>query len=105
MVPAPRAEPAGCGPPLVLRIAGHEACLYNNLFILLHVPPSGNIFSAKVNDIVVIRNSTSLVVEGVSMSLANMVNTVTFSTALKAVGKNSKNMSSKIYNFSTMQNI
>ena len=31
--------------------------------------------------------------------------TVTFRTALKAVGKNSENMSSKIYNFSTMQNI
>ena len=39
------------------------------------------------------------------MSLANMVNGVTFRTALKAVGKNSENMSSKIYNFSTMQNI
>ena len=34
-----------------------------------------------------------------------MVNTVTFRTALKAVGKNIENMSSKIYNFSTMQNI
>ena len=34
-----------------------------------------------------------------------MVNTEIFRTALKAVGKNSKYMSSKIYNFSTMQNI
>ena len=34
-----------------------------------------------------------------------MVNAETFRTALKAVGKNSENMSSKIYNFSTMQNI
>ena len=34
-----------------------------------------------------------------------MVNAGTFRTALKAVGKNSENMSSKIYNFSTMQNI
>jgi hypothetical protein len=34
-----------------------------------------------------------------------MVNTEIFRTALKAVGKNSKCMSSKIYNFSTMQNI
>jgi hypothetical protein len=34
-----------------------------------------------------------------------MVNTGTFRTALKSVGKkNSKNMSSKIYNFSTMPN-
>ena len=32
-------------------------------------------------------------------------NAVTFRTALKAMGKNSENMSSKIYNFSTMQNI
>jgi hypothetical protein len=30
---------------------------------------------------------------------------VTFRTALRAVGKNSKNVSSKIYNFSTMQNV
>ena len=34
-----------------------------------------------------------------------MVTAVTFRIALKAVGKNSENMSSKIYNFSTMQNI
>jgi hypothetical protein len=34
-----------------------------------------------------------------------MVNGVTFRTALKAVGKNSENRSSKIHNFSTMQNI
>jgi hypothetical protein len=34
-----------------------------------------------------------------------MVNAGTFRTALKAGEKNSKNMSSKIYNFSTMQNI
>jgi hypothetical protein len=34
-----------------------------------------------------------------------MVNGETAKTALKAVGKNSENMSSKIYNFSTIQNI
>jgi hypothetical protein len=34
-----------------------------------------------------------------------MVNARTFGTALKAVGKNSKNISLKIYNFSTMQKI
>ena len=39
------------------------------------------------------------------ISLAKSVNTVTFGTALKAMGKNSENMSSKIHNFSTMQNI
>ena len=39
--------------------------------------------------------------------LSKMVNVMTFRTALKAVGKNSKNVSSKIYkqDFSTMQNI
>jgi hypothetical protein len=39
------------------------------------------------------------------MSLAKMVNAATFRRALKAVGKNSENMTSKIYNFSTMPNI
>ena len=39
------------------------------------------------------------------ISLAKSVNTVTFGTALKPKGKNSENMSSKIYNFSIMQNI
>jgi hypothetical protein len=34
-----------------------------------------------------------------------MVNAVAFRTVLKAVGKKSRNMSSEIYNFSTMQNI
>jgi hypothetical protein len=34
-----------------------------------------------------------------------VINAKTFKTALKAVGKNSENMSSKIHNFSTMQNI
>ena len=31
--------------------------------------------------------------------------TLIFRTALKAVGKNTENKSSKVYNFSTMQNI
>lgn len=39
------------------------------------------------------------------MSQQNGLNIVTFRTALRAVGKNSKNVSSKIYNFSTMQNV
>jgi hypothetical protein len=34
-----------------------------------------------------------------------MVNTKTFRIGLKAVGKNSENMSLTMYNFSTMQNI
>jgi len=36
---------------------------------------------------------------------AKIGNTGTFRTILKAVGKNSENMSSRTYNFSTMQNI
>ena len=40
------------------------------------------------------------------MSVCNkMVSAGTFRTTLKAVKRSSKNMSSKIYNFSTMQNI
>jgi len=39
------------------------------------------------------------------MSLAKMIDARIFRIALKAVGKNSENMSSRIYNFSTMQNI
>ena len=62
-----------------------------------------NVFSNKVNDSMIMRYSTRLGGEGVSMSLAKIINTVTFRTALKAVEKNSKNMSLKIYNFSTMQ--
>ena len=53
----------------------------------------------------IIRDSMGPGDKGKSMSLAKMVNTVTFRTALKAVGKNTENMSLKIYNFSTMQNI
>jgi hypothetical protein len=37
--------------------------------------------------------------------LSKMVKAVTFKTALKAVGKNSENMSSRIYSFSTVQNL
>jgi hypothetical protein len=51
----------------------------------------------------IIRNSMSP--GGENVFLSKMTNAVTFRTALKAVGKNSENMSSRIYNFSTMQNI
>ena len=54
-----------------------------------------NVFSANVNDSMIIRNSMNLGIDGVSMFLAKMVNTVTFRIALKAVGKNTENMSSK----------
>ena len=59
---------------------------------------SGNALPAKIKDSMTIRDGMSLGVEGVSMSLAKMVNAVTFRTVLKAVGKNSKNMSSKYIN-------
>jgi hypothetical protein len=41
--------------------------------------------------------------EAVAVFLAKLVNAATFRTALKAMGKNSENMSSKIYNFSSMK--
>ena len=65
----------------------------------------GKVLSAKVNDSMTIRDSMNLRGKGVSMFLAKIVNSETFWIALKAVGKNSENMSSKIYNFSTTQNI
>jgi hypothetical protein len=54
-----------------------------------------NVFSANVNDSMIIRNSMNLGIDGVYMFLAKRVNTVTFRIALKAVGKNTENMSSK----------
>jgi hypothetical protein len=62
---------------------------------------SGNVLPDKDSDSMVIRNSMSPGVEGMSMSSAKMLNAEIFRTALKAVGKNSENMSSKIDNFST----
>jgi hypothetical protein len=67
---------------------------------LLH----GNVLSEdilKVNNSMIIRNSMSGRQEYVYV-LAKMINAVTFRTALKAVEKNSENISSKIYNFPTM---
>jgi hypothetical protein len=55
----------------------------------------GNVLSTEANDSTVIRDSMTLGGKSVSMFLAKMVNAVTFRTALKAVGKNSKNMSLK----------
>jgi hypothetical protein len=89
MVPAPGAEPAGQGPPQVLTAARHKACLHNSVHILMFL--LWGIFSL----LRLIRNSTSLGSKNVFLS--TMVNTVTMRTALKAVGKNSKNMSSKKY--------
>jgi hypothetical protein len=72
----------------------HKACLYNNVYILLYVTPTGNIPPAKVNDSMIIRNSTIPVDKNYLMFLSKMV-TLTFRTVLKAVGKNSENLSSK----------
>jgi hypothetical protein len=62
------------------------------LYILLSVPPSGKVFSAKVDDSLITSDSPG--VKGMSMSLAKKkkkkVNAVTFKTALKAMGKNSE---------------
>jgi hypothetical protein len=41
-------EPAGCGPPPVLMVAVHKACLYDNVHNLLYVPTLGGVFPAKV---------------------------------------------------------
>jgi hypothetical protein len=72
---------------------------------MFHVP-LGNILSAKINDPLVIRNST--IPEGgenVANVSSKIVNAEIFRTTLKAVGKNSETISSKICNSSTMQNI
>ena len=80
--------------------------MYNNVHNLLYVSPSGDVLLAKVNDSTIIKNSTSLGVESVSMLLSKMVNAATIRTPFKAVGKNSEIMSLKIYkqDFSTVQN-
>jgi len=55
-----------------------------------------NVIYAKVNDSMTIRDSLSLGGKSVSMSLSKMTNAVTFRIILKAVGRNSENLSSKI---------
>ena len=62
----------------------------------------GNVLSAKVNDSLIMRSSKSLGGEDMSQ---HMVTAVTFRTAFEAVGNNSEKISSRMYNFSTMQNI
>ena len=84
--------------PQVLTVARGKFCLYNNVYFLLQIPPSGNFLRAKVNDSMIIENSMSSGGKGVSNVLSKMVNAETFRTSLKVVGKNSKNMSSRIYN-------
>lgn len=43
--------------------------------------------------------------EGMSKILSKMINIIIFKKALKAMGKNSENMSSRMCNFSTKENI
>jgi hypothetical protein len=62
----------------------------------------GNVLSAKVNESIIIKGSMSLGGKYMSIFLVKMVNTVTFRTALKAMGKNSENLSYMLYNFSIM---
>ena len=60
------------------------------LYILLYIPPLGNVFPAKVNDSMIIRNNM------IPEMPQKYGDTVTLRTALKAVGNNSENMSSRI---------
>ena len=73
MVPAPGAEFAGCGHPQVSMVVRHKACFY----ILLNAPFGGNVLSAKVNESMVIRDSTSLRGKSEPNVLSKMVNAVT----------------------------
>jgi hypothetical protein len=68
--------------------------LHNNVHIF-HVP--GNILPARANDSRIIRKSTSPESKNVSNVPQQNGNAVTFRTVLKAVGKHSENMSSRIY--------
>jgi hypothetical protein len=67
----------------------HEMCSLPRLL--------GNVLPAKVNESMIIRNSMILGSENVSSVPQQNGNTVTFRTALKTVGKNSENMSSRTY--------
>jgi hypothetical protein len=82
-------------------VARQKACLY----ILLYVLPLEQCPLCHYHDPMIIRDSTSPGVKGVSNVLSKMGNAVTFRTAFKAVAKNSENMSSRMYNFSAMQSM
>jgi hypothetical protein len=86
-------------------LARCKACLYNNTPNLLYVSPLRNVLPDKVNNSMIIRNNMCLGGKGISHVLSKMANAVTFKTTLKAMGKNSENMSSRMYNLSIMQNI
>ena len=63
-----------------------------------------NVLPVNVNNSMIITDSMSSGGEVLLMP-QQMVNARTFRTAPKAVGKNTESMSSKIHNYSTMQNI
>jgi hypothetical protein len=51
---------------LTVAVGINKASLYSNVYILLYIPPSGNVLPAKVNDSMIIRNSMVLVIKNVS---------------------------------------
>ena len=77
-----------------------KICVFYFMFLPREIFPLpkilGNILFVKFNVSMIIRDRQSLGSEGVFMSSAKMVNSVTFRIALKAVGKNSKSTGSKI---------
>ena len=66
------------------------------MHILLHVAPSRNVLTTKVNDSKIIKNSMILGSENVSGNPLKNHDAVTSRTALKTVVKNSENVSSRI---------
>lgn len=71
--------------------------MYNNVHSLLYVPPLENVLPAKVNDSKIIRSSTGLGHKCVpNIPQQNGKCCITLGTALKAVGKNSENKSSRM---------
>lgn len=67
-----------------------------------HIPPLRNALSANVNDSIDNQRQHESRNWGCGYVFNKMVNAEIFGTAPKAVEKNPKNMSSKIYDFSTM---
>jgi hypothetical protein len=96
----------------------YKVCLHNNVHILFHVPPLGNVLPVKVNYSVIIRNSMIPGSDNVSSDSQQCGSTVILRAALEAVRKNFKNKSStdvqeytnqckncSLQDFSTVQNI
>jgi hypothetical protein len=89
----------GCECPRMLTVAVEVGLVYIIVYII-YVPPLRNALFMEVNDSMIHRNSSSL--GKYLISSVKTVSTLTFMTALKIVGKNSKNKSSIIYNFSSL---